>query len=125
MKTLSLLDFVATSTRCSDSDSGELCAGSGTSSTCCGGNSSTGLSWNAVNPLRIPANESISGCCSSCLEACSSRRYDTESLNEQDATLFPEACDASGSNDSGDGVVQDESLPVLLNNPGRNCLFCR
>ena len=36
----------------------------------------------------------------------------------------PETCAASGSADPGDGVVEDEAHPVLVNFPGRNCPFC-
>ena len=32
--------------------------------------------------------------------------------------MFPEARDASGPNDSGDGVVEDELLSELTDNPG-------
>ena len=125
VQTLCFLDFDATSPGCSDSDSGELCAGASNSFTWGVGNSSTRLSCNSVNHSRIPANESLSGSCSNCPEVCSSRRSDTESEDELNATPSPEACNASGSNDSGDGVVDNELHPILVNNPGRNCLFCR
>ena len=56
--------------------------------------------------------------CFSLLVASSSLRFDTEPENELDAALFPEAGCASSPNESCGGVVEDELLPELADNPG-------
>ena len=50
--------------------------------------------------------------------ASSSLRSNTESEDELAAAVLPDAGDASGPNDSGDGVVEDELLSELTDNPG-------
>ena len=50
-------------------------------------------------------------------ELVSSLRTDTESEDELAAALLPDARDASGPNDSGDGVAEDELHSELTDNP--------
>ena len=52
------------------------------------------------------------------LVASSSLRPDTESEDELAAALLPDARDASGPSDSGDGVAEDELFSELTDNPG-------
>ena len=56
--------------------------------------------------------------CPSLLVACSSLRCYTEPEDELAAALFPETMGVSGPNDSCGGVVQDELLSELTDNPG-------
>ena len=56
--------------------------------------------------------------CPSFPVASSSLRCNTESEVELAAAVLPDATDASGPNDSGDGEVEDELLSELTDNPG-------
>ena len=56
--------------------------------------------------------------CPSFPELVSSLRPNTKSEDELAVALFPDAGDASGPNDSGDGVVEDELLSELTDNTG-------
>ena len=74
----------------------------------------------SYNQTGISANGSFSSSVSLAQDSCpsfpelaSSLRPNTESEDELAAALLPDARDASGPNDSGDGVVQDELLSEL------------
>ena len=56
--------------------------------------------------------------CPSFLVASSSFRPNTSSEDELAAGLLPEKSGISGCNDSADGVVEDELLSELTDNPG-------
>ena len=80
---------------------------------------------NSCNQKGISANRSFLSFLSfsqdswpSFPELVSSLRPNTESEDELAAAVFPGARGAYGPNDSGDGVIEDELLPELTDNPG-------
>ena len=91
---------------------------------CAGAGTSVGKQTDCeiLYPEGISANGSIlsfpEDSCPSFAELVSSLRPNTESEDELAAALFPDARDASGPSDSGDGVVEDELLSELTDNPG-------
>ena len=80
--------------------------------------------WNPLTRNGGSANGSFafschrSGTCTSLLGAGSSLHSNTESEDELDAALFPEAKCAFGSNNSCGSVAEDELLPELTHVPG-------
>ena len=95
-----------------------MCAGAGTSAR-------IRESVKSSNQKGISANGSFlsfvsfsKDSCSSFPEVVPSLRPNTESDDERAAALFPDAWSASGFNESCDGVVEDELLSELTDNPG-------
>ena len=102
---------------------------------CCKHFSGKKLSAKSSNQKGISADGSFSffvspkDSCPNFPEQVESLRSETESVDELAAAVSPDAGDASGPHDSGDGVVEDELLSELTDNPGTtrgtNCQSCR